>query len=325
MKPSLPSLTDHEPTRAEFRAEFTAGLRQRPRRLPSKFFYDARGSALFARITRLSEYYPTRLETGILQTNAAEIARFCGPRTLLVELGSGLGRKTRILLDALPEPAAYVPIDISRSALEHATAALARSHPALEVLPVCADYARPIELPAPQLPAARTTLFFPGSTIGNFEPGDAAAFLQELGQWCRPGDRLLIGVDFEKSQAVLEAAYNDSRGVTAEFNLNLLQRANDELGANFELAHFSHRAIYAALHSRVEMHLISERAQTVEIAGERFPFARGERIVTEYSYKYRPTAFARLLESAGWQPLHGWMDPRRWFGVFGCARREPAV
>lgn len=324
MKTATPSpslaLTDLAPTPADFLAEFTAGLRQRPRRLPCKFFYDARGAALFARICRAPEYYPTRTELGILQTHAAAIAAFCGPHTLLVELGSGLSRKTRVLLDALDEPAAYMPIDISRASLEHAARTLARSHPSLEILPVCADYDQPLQLPSPQRAAERTALFFPGSTIGNFEPAAAVEFLLHLGTWCRPDDRLLIGVDFEKPQPILEAAYNDAQGLTAAFNLNLLRRANDELGANFDPGGFSHRALYSALHNRIEMHLVSERAQTVTIHGERFPFHRGERIVTEYSYKYRPTVFARLLERAGWQPMQCWMDPRRWFGVFGCAR-----
>lgn len=309
-------LVDYEPTAADFRAEVLAGLRTRPRSLPCKYLYDGRGSRLFDRICELPEYYPTRTEIGILSTHQSAIARRCGGECLLVELGSGSGTKTRLLLDALDRPAGYVPIDISRSHLLQSAAAIAEEYPRLPILPVCADYAQPLRVPKPDRPVRRTLVFFPGSTIGNFEPAAATRFLSRVAAWCHRGDQLLIGVDLEKDRRVLEAAYNDASGVTAAFNLNLLTRANEELGADFALDRFRHEAIYNAAEKRVEMHLVSTCAQDVRIGTERFSFQEGGRIVTEYSYKYPPEEFERLAHSAGWTTLDRWMDPRGWFGVF---------
>lgn len=315
-------LTDLEPTPADFRSEFLAGLQRRPRLLPCKFFYDERGSRLFDRICELPEYYPTRTEAGILARNLDAIAAFCGRDCLLVELGSGSSRKTRLLLDRLEAPAGYVPIDISRAHLRAAAATLAGEYPALEILPVCADYAQPLRLPAPDTPAERRVVFFPGSTIGNFHPPEAVRFLRRIRDWCEPGDRLIVGVDLEKRREILEPAYNDERGITAAFNLNLLVRANRELGADFVLERFSHEAIYDAERRRIEMRIVSGCEQVVAIGRERFEFGPGERIVTEYSYKYPPSQFAGLASEAGWSVVRRWSDRRDWFGVFALELRS---
>jgi dimethylhistidine N-methyltransferase len=308
-------LTDLEPSAADFRAEVIRGLRRRPRRLPCKFFYDERGSQLFDQICELPEYYPTRTELAILDEYAGEIAAVCGERARLVELGSGSSRKTRLLLDALVEPAAYVPIDISRVHLLEATASLAQWYPNLPILPVCADYAQPLRLPRPEEHFNRTTVYFPGSTIGNFEPLEARDFLRHIGTWCARGDRLLVGIDLDKPSSILEPAYNDAQGVTAAFNLNLLRRANDELGATFQLRQFRHEAIYDRRRGRIEMHLVSLAPQRVELAGEMYAFAAGERIITEYSYKYRLPQFVQLARAAGWSMLKHWTDDQQWFGI----------
>lgn len=311
------TLTDLEPTAADFRAEFMAGLRRRPRRLPCKFFYDERGSVLFDQICELPEYYPTRTEFGILRQHGREIAEFCGPECLLVELGSGSSKKTRVLLDALDAPAGYMPIDISRSQLERAAARLVLEYPAVDILPVCADYARAIQLPTPAALVRKNVIFFPGSTIGNFEPNEATAFLRHVATWCRAGDRMIVGVDLAKSRDVLESAYNDRREITAAFNLNLLVRANSELGANFRTDRFSHRAVFDAEQSRIEMLLISEKTQSVRVGDEQFDFESEERIVTEYSYKHSAQDFARIASAANWNVVARWVDRQGWFGVFG--------
>lgn len=303
-----------------FRAEFVAALRRRPRFLPSKFLYDERGAGLFEEICGLPEYYPARTETAILAQNIRAIAECCGRGCVLVELGSGSSRKTRLLLDHLDEPVAYVPIDISGEFLQEAARGLAAEYPALEVLPICADFNEPVDLPALARPARRTVLFFPGSTIGNFEPRAAAGFLTELAVRCRPGDRLLIGVDLVKSPRLIELAYNDARGVTAAFNLNLLARANREFGADFRLDGFAHEAIYDQARGRIEMRLVSLAEQVVTIDGECFGFGAGEQIVTEYSYKYRPATFAHLARGAGWEQVARWSDERTWFSVFALER-----
>jgi dimethylhistidine N-methyltransferase len=308
-------LSDFEPPTASFRAELLAGLRHSPKTLPCKFFYDARGSQLFDQICDLDEYYLTRTEISILRENITEIAELCGPLCRLVELGSGSSRKTRLLLDHLDTPAAYVPIDISRTHLMQAAAALNGDYLPLEILPVCADYNQRITLPAPSKASERTVLFFPGSTLGNFEPWQAQCFLRRLASWCNPGDGLLIGVDLQKSRQVLEPAYNDPKGITADFNLNLLRRANRELGADFRLHQFRHQAIYNEAQSRIEMHLVSTSPQVVHIGGQTIPFAASEPIVTEFSYKYSLAAFHHLACSSGWHPVQTWMDSRQWFSV----------
>ena len=237
-----------------------------------------------------------------------------GPR-VLVEPGSGSSSKTRLLLDHLERPVAYVPIDISQAHLFSAAQTLNGDYFPLEILPVCADYTQPLTLPTPARKPGRTVVFFLGSTIGNFEPWQAAIFLRRIASWCKPGDGLFIGVDLQKSRELLHLAYNDAKGITAAFNLNLLQRANAELGADFVLERFRHEAIYDEAHSRIEMRLVSRCQHQVVVAGEQLEFGEGERITTEYSYKYRIETFHELAAAAGWQPERTWTDKERWFSV----------
>lgn len=300
----------------EFKEQVLLGLTTNPKQLPCKFFYDERGSALFEQICELDEYYLTRTETGILRDNLEEIVAFCGPECLLVELGSGSSNKTRLLLDRLDRPAAYVPIDISLAQLRRAAQALASDYFQLEILPLCADYHRPLTLPRPARPPRRTLVFFPGSTIGNFDPIEAVVFLRRIAARCHPGDAILVGVDLAKDPPTLERAYNDLRGVTARFNLNILARANRELGANFDLDQFQHRAVFNQSASRIEMRLVSRRGQSVAIDGRRIPFYPAECITTELSYKYRPERFARLAHQAGLRVRQTWTDPRHWFSLW---------
>lgn len=308
-------LSDFEPAPERFKEEFIGGLKRQPKAVPCKFLYDEQGSRLFDQICELDEYYPTRTEISILRDKVGEVAALCGPRCLLVELGSGRSHKTRLLLEHLEEPVAYVPIDISRPHLLQASQALKSDYYPLEILPVCADYNQPLALPSPGKPPERRILFFPGSTIGNFEPWEAMTFLRSIAGWCAAGDGLLIGVDLEKEPEILRRAYNDAKGVTAAFNLNLLERANSELGANFVPEQFAHRAIYDEARGRIEMRLVSRARQRVRVAGEQIAFDRGEHIRTEYSYKYRPETFCKLASLAGWECWRTWTDERRWFSV----------
>jgi dimethylhistidine N-methyltransferase len=309
------ALRDRGPDRAQLRDEAWAGLSAPRKTLPCKWFYDARGSALFERICELPEYYPTRTELGILERHAGEMAERIGPRSLLVEYGSGSSRKTRLLLDRLEAPAGYVPIDISRAALAASARALAAAYPALEVLPVCADYGAPLELPAPRTAPARRAVFFPGSTIGNFTPPEAGRFLARMARVAGDGGGVLIGADLRKDPAVLEAAYDDAAGVTAAFNRNLLARLNREAGADFPLERFQHRSVWNEAAGRVEMHLVSLDAREVTVAGRRFRFAEGETIHTENSYKYTLAGFAEIAAGAGLRVRRVWTDPRGWFSV----------
>jgi dimethylhistidine N-methyltransferase len=311
---------DFEPSKDDFREQVLAGLLRHPKTLPCKFFYDERGSQLFDEICELDEYYVTRTETRILRDNIAEIAEFCGRHCLLVELGSGNSSKTRLLLDFLESPVAYVPIDISGPHLSRAAETLNGDYFPLEILPVCADYNQRLTLPEPARTPEHTVIFFPGSTIGNFEPSQAATFLRRIAGWCEPGDGLLVGVDLQKQHGLLHRAYNDARGVTAAFNLNLLRRANAELGANFALEQFAHRAIYDEMHGRIEMHLVSLCKQIAVIARERIPFEQGEWITTEHSYKYQVETFRELCSAAGWETERTWTDENEWFGVFYLKR-----
>jgi dimethylhistidine N-methyltransferase len=300
--------------------EVLRGLRATPKALPPKLFYDAAGAALFEEICELDEYYLTRAEREILAARVGEIAALAGPRVALVEYGSGAGEKVRLLLDALEAPAAYVPIDISQAQLAAVAAGLAAEYPGVAVRPVCADYTAPFRLPA--LPeGARRVAFFPGSTIGNFHPGEAAAFLSRVRRTVGAEGALVLGVDRRKERAVLEAAYDDRAGVTARFNLNLLARLNRELGADFDLARFRHEARWADAASRVEMHLVSTAAQTVHVAGEAVPFAAGESIWTESSYKYDRPRLARLVEAAGFSLTRLWTDAggRFWVALLDAA------
>jgi dimethylhistidine N-methyltransferase len=310
--PALPAAS------IDFARELIAGLQQRPKSVSPKFFYDAAGSALFEQICELPEYYPTRTEIGILTTHAQAIARCIGPRAEIVEFGAGSLRKLRLLLDALDEPLRYTPIDISGEHLLEAAAALRRERPQLDVLPVIADFSGALNLPPAPAEAASRVGFFPGSSIGNFAPDEALRLLQRMATWLAGGG-LLIGVDLVKDPAELHAAYNDAAGVTAAFNLNLLVRANRELGADFELARFAHYAFYNPLARRIEMHLISRGAQTVHVAGERFEFADGESLHTENSYKYTVDGFRALAREAGFMPEAVWCDAAQRFAVHWLA------
>ena len=305
-----------EPAKSEFLSEAIAGLSSTPRTLPCKYFYDARGAALFQKISELPEYYLTRAELQILDRYCGDIARALGPNIELIGLGTGAGTKTRILLEKLEVPAAYIPVDISKKQLERSTASFRKIFPTLEILPVCADYLEPIRLPSPARQALRKIVYFPGSTIGNFDPDAARQFLQRVANHCRRGGGLLIGVDLQKDRHVLERAYNDSAGVTAQFNLNLLARANRELGADFDLEQWQHYAVYNSTESRIEIYLISEIDQTVRVQDRQFDFRAGERIATEYSYKYTKESVIELTREAGFDFSQMWTDDARWFGVF---------
>ena len=309
------TLHDYQPHADDMRSEILASLGASQKTLPCKYFYDARGSELFERICELPEYYLTRTELAIMEIHAADMATALGPRVLLVEPGSGTSVKTRRLLDKLHWPCAYVPVDISREHLITAADRLNRNYPDLEVLPVCADFSQPFMLPASRHPATRTVIYFPGSTIGNFEPDGAIALMKQLRQLVGHKGALLIGVDLNKDRVALEAAYNDAAGITAAFNLNLLQRLNRELQGDFNLERFQHRALYNPAEGRIEMHLVSLDNQIAHAAGEEIHFDAGESITTEYSYKHTLPGFAALAAQAGWNVRKVWTDERRWFSV----------
>ncbi len=296
-------------------ADVLRGLKSAPKRLSPTYFYDERGSQLFDRICTVPEYYVTRTETDILTCNAGEIGGRIGDDALLVELGSGASTKTRLLLDQLPGLAAYVPVDISRSHLLAAADRVAAAYPHIDVLPVCADFTQPFQLPNTRRAPARVVVFFPGSTIGNFDAPAAIALLRTMRQIAGSAGALLIGYDLVKDPQVLERAYNDAAGVTAAFNLNVLTRLNRELGADFDLSRFAHEAVWVPAAGRVEMHLVSSCTQEVMIAGEAIAFAPGERLVTEHCHKYTPEAFARLAAAAAWSATQTWTDARRYFNV----------
>ena len=298
----------------QFARDVLAGLAARPKRLPPKYFYDEAGSRLFEQITELPEYYPTRTELGILTARAPEIARLLPADTALIEFGSGSFRKVRILLDVAPAIAAYVPVDISSEMLGEETAELRRDYPRLAVLPVTADFTQPFRLP-PAVARLPHTGFFPGSTIGNFEPHDASAFLRHAGRMLGAGSILIIGIDLVKDTKILNSAYEDAAGVTAKFNLNLLTRINRELEGTFELENFSHQAFYNTERRRVEMHLVSRKRQSVTVCGRRIDFRVGETIHTESSYKYTVDSFLALARGSGWSPLAAWSDPQGYFSV----------
>ena len=315
-EPGQLAVLDLEPAKSDFLSETLAGLSRRPPTLPCKYFYDEHGAALFQKICDLPEYYITRTETAILRLHAHEMAQCIGPGSELIGLGTGAGTKTRILLEELEAPAVYIPIDISNKQLRQSTALFRRLFPGLEILPVSADYLEPFDLPVSQRNAARKVVYFPGSTIGNFEPEEAVKFLRRIVDLCEKNGVLLIGVDLQKDRHVLEAAYNDRAGVTAQFNVNLLVRVNRELGADFDPSHWRHCAIYNSGEGRIEIYLISEADQAVHIAGHVFHFRPGEKIITEFSYKHTPEGFAALARTAGFEFVRMWTDDARLFGVF---------
>jgi dimethylhistidine N-methyltransferase len=321
--PGQVTVLNLEPVNADFLAEVLAGLESSPRTLPCKFFYDERGSELFQQICELPEYYITRTEIELLRSSAPEIAESIGPNAALIGFGTGAGIKTRLLLEHLQNPIAYIPVDISKQRLIDSAIELSHAMPALEILPVCADYLQELQFPKPLRKPDHMAVFFPGSTIGNMEPPLAADFLRKICRLCGKSGGLIIGVDLQKDRHVLEAAYNDSAGVTAEFNFNLLIRANRELGANFDVARWKHRAVYNESEGRVEMHLLSNGAQIVHVGGREFAFADGEKIITEFSYKHTIEGFTRLAASAGFREASRvWTDPNRWFATFHFAVAE---
>lgn len=308
-------LIDLHPAASDLCQEVLDGLGSPQKQLPAKLFYDERGSKLFDQITQLDEYYVTRTELEIMHTHIGAMVSLIGSSCVLFEYGSGSSEKIRILLDHLDEPAAYVPIDISRDHLMRSAAQIARAYPDLDVIPVCADYETPFTLPPRRRPSGVRVVYFPGSTIGNFHPRDAVAFLRRFAGLAGERGAVLIGVDTKKDPDILNAAYNDSRGITAAFNLNMLRHLNTQLGTNFDLAAFEHRAFYNEGAGRIEMHLVSTRAQTVTVDGQRIAFAAGESIWTESSYKYSITDFAKMAQSAGLEQRAVWQDDRGLFSV----------
>ena len=310
---ALPVEPGH-PEATAFAADAIAGLTAMPKRLPPKYFYDVAGSELFERITTLPEYYPTRCELGILRDHAADIAALIPQGAALIEFGSGASVKTRIVLGAAKGLAAYVPVDISADFLERQAVELRKEYPGVAMLPAAADFSKPFELPIAIKGMPRVG-FFPGSTIGNFEPHEACAFMRQAGETLGPGALFIVGVDLVKDQRVLQKAYNDKQRVTAKFNLNLLTRINRELGANFDVSAFEHHAFYNREKSRIEMHLASMKRQKVRLRGETIDFRAGETIHTENSYKYSVGSFGAMARGSGWTPIEVWTDADKCFSV----------
>jgi L-histidine N-alpha-methyltransferase len=304
-----------EAQRAALIADALAGLSAPRKTLPCKWLYDSRGAQLFEAITRLPEYYPTRTEMRILDESAEEIAAAVGPGAAVVEFGPGDGKKAVKLLRALRSPVAYLPVDIAPEWLDAAASRVEAAFPVLRVHPVVADFTRPFDLAGRAEGSNLHLGFFPGSTIGNFEPRDAVSFLRRARITLRPGARMLLGADMVKDVSILTAAYDDAAGVTAAFNLNLLARLNREAGTDFDLAGFRHCARWNAAAERIEMHIVSRRAQTVRLGQRLFRFAEGESIHTESSHKYRLEGLPRLAAAAGWRTLATWTDPQRLFCV----------
>jgi len=308
------SLCDVHGEPSEFATALIRGLSQRSKAIPCRFFYDTEGSRLFERITHLPEYYPTRTETGILRAHAAHLAALAPPGAVLIEFGSGSSTKTELLLAEMDDLHAYVPIDISPAALDDARARIATRFPSLRVMPIVGDFSQPLPLPGAIAGHSRVG-FFPGSTIGNLAETDAVALLSSMRAILGKGATLIIGADLKKDVRRLIAAYDDAEGVTAAFNLNLLRRANRELGADFNLEAFTHLATYDVRHGRIDMHLVSGRTQTVNVLGHRIRFTEGERIHTEHSHKYDIAGFATLVQRAGWHSREVLTDPESLFSV----------
>lgn len=306
------------PREQEFARAVIDGLSRPQKTLPCRYFYDARGSDLFEQITELDEYYQTRTEAGILAAHARDMTQGMSADSVMVEFGSGSSRKTELLLEQLPDGAAYVPIDVSPDALAQAHVRLARRFPKLDVRPVIGDFSDLSQLPS-GLRERPKIGFFPGSTIGNLTPAEASRLLVRFKSLLGTDGRLIIGVDLKKDKGTLELAYNDAKGVTADFNLNLLVRINREIEPAFELGYFSHAAHYNDREGRIEMHLVSSRDQTFEIRGHRFTMRAGETIHTENSYKYSVEQFQKLARCSGWRPLRVWTDARDLFSVHELA------
>jgi dimethylhistidine N-methyltransferase len=315
----LRPLIDQSPAATDsFREAALEGLARDQKEIPSKFLYDERGSELFDKICRQEEYYSTRTEMSIMKSHVDAMVKAIGPRAQFVEYGSGSSLKTRILLDHLEDLAVYVPMDISCRYLKQQAEELAEAYPDTPIQPLCADYTAEFTLPEPPRPARRTVVYYPGSTIGNFQPADARAFLSGIRSVVGAEGGLLIGVDLLKDRDVIKAAYNDSAGVTAAFNKNLLRRMNRELDAGFDLDQFEHEGRWNPEEGCIEMHLCSTTVQTVEVAGTTFSFAEGETILTEYSYKYTLDDFAALAAEAGFEVDTVWTDEQSYFSVQYC-------
>lgn len=315
--------TPEEEARIDFAQDVLDGLTASRKTLRPKYFYDEEGSRLFEEITRVPEYYPTRTEIGILEKHGKAIAQLIPAGGALVEFGSGSSVKIRTILHALDKLEVYVPVDISADFLAGEATALQRDFPRVKVLPVAADFTKPFALPAEAIRRPRIG-FFPGSTIGNFDPPEAEGFLRHAGQILGSGARMIVGVDLVKDRNVLHAAYNDAEGVTAAFNLNLLRRINQELDGNFDLNGFEHRAVFNEQQSRIEMHLVSLERQRVSVCGRAVEFRPGETIHTECSYKYTIASFGELVRRAGWTRVESWTDARDYFSVHVLALRASA-
>ncbi len=310
---NLTVLGGYAPDNAGIRRELLDGLQKPEKSLPSKLFSDELGSELFEQITRLDEYYLTRTEAEIFTDRIDEIIGHLGSDVTLIEFGSGNSQKTRILLDHLPDPVGYVPIDISQEKLAESATEIAAAYPGLNVVPIWADYTRELELPP--IGGSRKAAFFPGSTIGNFYPHEAEAFLKRVAELVGEGGGLLVGVDLKKDEHMLNRAYNDAEGVTAAFNLNMLAHLNQEFGANFQLDKFRHHAAYSEALGRIEMYLVSLEDQTVSLGDAEISFRRDERILTEVSYKYTVEDFERLAVRGGFRVQDVWTDSERLFSV----------
>lgn len=322
----MQSQTTHETPKTQFLSDTVRGLSYSRKSLPCKYFYDEYGSSLFDRICETQEYYPTRAELEIMRNHASSIAYQIDRHAMLVEYGSGSSTKTRILLDALEEPAAYVPIDISEEHLLKTAHNLRSAYPHLAILPVVADFTKPFHLPAGEFGQTHVALYFPGSTIGNFTVTEASELLAMMASLLGPEGGLLIGIDLQKEVSVIESAYNDRGGVTAEFNLNLLRRINAELDGDFDLDRFEHRAVYNADHHRIEMSIVSQCNQSVSVSGRRFYLRKGEHIMTEYSHKYTVDGFARLASRFGFTLHQHWLDSSGYFAVLHLViEREPCT
>ncbi len=307
-------MTVPDTERLQFMQDMQAALSHTPKSISPKYFYDQAGSALFDRICDLPEYYPTRTELSILQTHAADMAKHMGEQVDIIEFGAGSLQKIRLLLNAASKPARYVPMDISGAHLQAASAVLQNEFKDLLIQPMVGDYTSDWQLPTLLPHAGKRVAFFPGSTIGNFSPQQAKTFFQNCAQHLK-GGALLLGVDLIKSPDVLHAAYNDAQGVTAAFNLNLLARANRELGCDFDMTQFAHSAFYNAPLQRIEMHLLSLKAQTVHLKGKAYAFHEGETLHTEYSHKFTIAGVQQAAQSAGLQAATVWTDPQHLFGL----------
>jgi len=314
MNRNLSRLKKFEPEKENLLEEILEGFNEPQKKLPSKLFYDERGSALFDEISELDEYYLTRTETSIMLDNIEDICSVLGENCLLIELGSGSSRKIRLLLTGLHDPAGYVPIDISEKHLINSVNALAKDYPTLRIFPVYADYTKPFNLPKFEFTPSKRVVYYPGSTIGNFEPEYASKFLNRISNRLGKGGGLLIGIDLKKDNNILEDAYNDKKGVTAEFNLNILERLNRELDTDFNIEEWQHLAFYNSDEGRIEMHLISLSDQTVHLNGSSIKFVKNETMLTEYSYKYSVEDFKELMSEA-YSLEKVWTDKENKFGI----------